>query len=333
MQPTTDLPPDKAAGFPKSGELFIQEGLVRPEDVERALEIQKNSRQAMVGSRQRLLGMILCSLNLITPVDCYTVLRRGGRLVTLDEFLTSSESIPKNKLKTAITLAREQQTPLLEPLLVSKTVSLPELQALTFGLFHIPFRFIRNFQFTAETRDLTAVIPKADARKYGMIPLVIRESTLLIGLADPEALLGAAVVNASAVHLRLKFVFIPWSDFLSSYETLYHEKHPCGTEKTVPRNTLPGPGGPPDLSLLFSFKAGISDPELETEAVRKLYNRYEVLRKLTGSPARPDCFERFREFIIHEHRSISDQIVCSSIDYMLRQEKSGVGIIATPQRK
>ena len=67
----------------KTGELLVKEGLIHPDDVQTALAIQEKRAASVSLNQTRLLGMILCDLNLITPIDNYAVLHKYNKLVSL----------------------------------------------------------------------------------------------------------------------------------------------------------------------------------------------------------------------------------------------------------
>ncbi len=67
----------------KTGELLVQEGLIRHDDIQLALSIQEKRQASMSLKKSRLIGMILCDLNLITPMDNYTVLHKYNKIKSI----------------------------------------------------------------------------------------------------------------------------------------------------------------------------------------------------------------------------------------------------------
>ena len=79
----------------KTGQIMIQEGLVSPGDLEFALDIQAKSKGSNLEKRPRLLGMTLCQLNLITPLDNFYVLQKHNKLMSVtDRLCEKKNSIP-----------------------------------------------------------------------------------------------------------------------------------------------------------------------------------------------------------------------------------------------
>jgi len=70
----------------KTGDIMVDEGLVCPEDVDQALNLQ-NKNGSMAPNRRRLFGKVLCDLNLVTPVDNYCILDKHKKLVSIQSFL------------------------------------------------------------------------------------------------------------------------------------------------------------------------------------------------------------------------------------------------------
>ena len=53
----------------KTGELLVKEGLICPDDIDMALSIQEKRQDSPGLKKNRFFGIILCDLNLVTPVD------------------------------------------------------------------------------------------------------------------------------------------------------------------------------------------------------------------------------------------------------------------------
>ena len=64
----------------KTGELLVKEGLIQLSDIDMALSIQEEKNNPLSMNKPRLLGIILCNLNLITPKDNYYVLHKYNKI-------------------------------------------------------------------------------------------------------------------------------------------------------------------------------------------------------------------------------------------------------------
>jgi len=81
----------------KTGELLVREGYISSNDIDTVLSIQHKRRASATLRTGQLFGMILCDLNLITPLDNYYVLHRYNRLMSLDDALVKNRIMDKKK--------------------------------------------------------------------------------------------------------------------------------------------------------------------------------------------------------------------------------------------
>lgn len=298
----------------KTGQLFVKEGLIRSQDIDMALSIQQRRRESLSVKKNRLFGMILCDLGLITPVETYCVLYKYNKLLSIQSTLVSKKILTHEEILALENDSQQTGTPFISILLKNKLLSTREMQGILFDLYHIPFRSISDFIFNETDRDkLVGVIDSHAARENRIIPLVLKNHTLLFGITDPQNILFLQTLNAQYPQYRFKALFIPFSGFSWFYTILY------GSSKKTP-----------DLSLLLSFTTTIKSPELENALVQTLYERYELLRQLTGNPKGSNRLTAFSEFITQSHRTISQDYQCRSIAYSLKKENQDVKVIALP---
>ncbi len=305
----------------KSGELLVKEGLVGPEDIEMALGVQKK-RKALPGlSKQHLIGMILCDLNLITPLDNYYVLQKHNKLITIESALESGRLLSKEEISDAVKQSEQQDIPLISFLLKTGQVSPDQMQKIVFSLFHIPFRSISDFIFNEKDRiTLTRVMEKDRSEKHRMIPLVVKENTILFGITTPDNLLVIREVNEQFPQYRIKCLFVPVSGYNWFSKIIYDQARPQTIKKDKPV----------DLSLLLSFKTIIKDPEIQKQSVWILYERYEMLRRLTGKDKRGNFQDEFNRFIQKMHNRICREYNSDQIEYSLLKEGETVSVVALP---
>lgn len=307
----------------KTGELLVKEGLIRPEDIDMALSIQEKRQDSPGLTKNRLFGMILCDLNLVTPVDNYCVLHKYNKLVSIESALMSKKMMSKEMVLKAQEASQALHIPFISLLLKDRLVSKSGMQRLLFDLFHIPFRSISDFVFNEIDRaKLVNVLDKHDSRENRMIPLVLKDHTILVGITDPENLLFIRKLNDRFPQYRFKAVFIPFSGFSRFYGIIYK----TDTNHSSSRET------PLDLSFLLSFKTSIKDPEQEKKSIRTLYDRYELLRHLIGNPKRDNRQAEFKEFIVHAHQKITREYKSRCIEFSLNQQDRDVNVIAFPKQ-
>ncbi len=308
----------------KTGELLVGEGLVHPADVKRVLAIQEKARASLQRDKSRLFGMILCDLNLITPVDNYCVLEKHGKLVTIQDFLIQKKLVPRELVKKTLARSIELNIPFMSLLLEDRIISKTLLQQIVFDLFYIPFRSISDIVFDKKTRTkLSFIIQKSQARKHKVIPLILRGNTLLCGVADPRNLTFIRELNSQFPQYRFKTVFISFSGFTWFYKMLYKEA--WDQVKAVEK--------PVDLSLLLKFCVTITEPERERSTIFSLYKRYELVRSLVGYAAKGDRARMFQAFVAEQYGKITREYHCRSIEFSLKNDPKQLRIMAFPKKQ
>jgi len=309
----------------KSGELLVKEGLISLGDIDMALSIQKEKKKSLNLNRPKLLGMILCNLNLITATDNYYVLNKYNKLISIQTALIENSMLSKDLASKINQESRQQKSPFISSLLKKGLISTTKLQELLFNLFHIPFRPINDFIFNQKDKNqLVQVLDRQNSKKNFVVPLVLKDNTILFGITDPENILFIRELNDRFPQYRFKTLFIPFSDYLSMYKTVYDSHVDSAlfpNEKTL------------DLSLLLSFKTSIENPEMENRSIKTLYQRYELLRQLSGNSKRRDHLHEFNDFIIQSHKTITREYKNRSIEFSLKKEGNRVKIVAFPNKR
>jgi hypothetical protein len=313
----------------KSGELLVKEGLIRPGDIDMALSIQKEKKKSLNLNRPKLIGMILCNLNLITPKDNYYVLHKHNKLMSIQTALIENSMLSKDVVSKINQESSQQNNPFISSLLKKGLISTTKLQQLLFNLFHIPFRPISDFVFNQKDKNqLVQILDRQNSQKNSVVPLVLKDNTILFGITEPENILFIGELNDRFPQYRFKTLFIPFSDYLSMYKTVYDSTH----DSTVDSAPLPNEK-PLDLSLLLSFKTSIENPEMENRSIKTLYQRYELLRQLSGNSKRRDHLPEFNDFIIQSHKTITQEYKNRSIEFSLKKEGNSVKIVAFPNKR
>jgi hypothetical protein len=305
----------------KTGEIMVREGLIRLDDIDTVLAIQKKRQATVSLEKSRLFGMILCDLNLVTPLDNYCVLHKHKKLMPIESALVSKKMLSPDLVQKILKESRLQGIPFISSLITKKCVSPTAMQTLLFDLFHIPFRSISDFIFNDRDREiLVKVLDKAASLEKKSLPLVIKNNTLLFGITDPDNILFLQKLNDQFPQYRFKAMFIPFSGFTWFHRIIYDGLGALSAKK------------PPDLSLLLNFRVSIQDPEKETEAVLSLYRRYEQLRILTGNPGSINFEKEFVEFIVFHHHALTAKFQSRSIEFSLQRNETGVKVAAFPEK-
>ncbi|RLC03551.1 MAG: hypothetical protein DRH34_05560 [Deltaproteobacteria bacterium] len=307
----------------KTGELLVKEGLIRPDDIHLALSIQEKRQASLSLNKSRLIGMILCDLNLITPMDNYWVLHKYNKLKSIQEALVSEKMLSREVVSNAKMDSQQQDIPFISLLLTTGLVSTTGMQSLLFDLFHIPFRSISDFTFNKkDSKELVRVLDKFKSRENRIIPLVLKGNTILFGLTEPENILFIRKLNDLFPQYRFKALFIPFSEFSKGVKILYES-----SGKIVPPKDKSL-----DLSLLLGFKVSIKNPEKENKSIQTLYERYELLRQLIGNKKRDGQHNKFNAFINQTYKKITREYKTREIEFSLKKENQDVKVIAFPKK-
>jgi len=169
---------------------------------------------------------------------------------------------------------------------------------------------------------LIQILDKDRSFQHKIIPLVLKRNTILFGITDPDNLLFIRDLNERFPQYRFKTLFIPITGYSWFYKIIYQGQ----------LDPFPSKEKPVDLSLLLNFKAVVKDPDKDNPIIETLYERYELLRELTGHSKRHLYFFEFDSFIRKNHETITHTYQSQSIEYSLKKEGKDVKIIAFPLR-
>ncbi len=319
----------------KTGELLVKEGLIQLSDIDMALSIQEEKNNPLSMNKPRLLGMILCNLNLITPKDNYYVLHKYNKIMSIQSALIEKSILSASQVFNIEQKSLHQKIPFISSLIKSGIMSTVKIQQLLFDLFHIPYRSISDFVFNQkDKKQLIQILDEHSAKKNSVIPLVLKENTILFGITEPKNILFIGKLNDQFPQYRFKTLFIPFADYSNLYKIIYeiHTDAAYSTEPAEPTEpTASTDKKSLDLSLLLSFKTTITNPEIENRSIKTLYQRYELLRQLSGNLKRDNHFNEFNNFIIQSHATISHEYKKQNIEFSLKKQGRSVKIIAFPQ--
>jgi len=226
----------------------------------------------------------------------------------------------EKKIIQAYNESKNSGLPVITTLVNMGVVSVTDLQKTLFNLYHIPYRSINNFVLTKDGKhELTFIIKKKDAEQNRIIPIVIKDGTLLVGITKPESLLFLRDLGTNFPQYRLKALFMPFKEFINLFQLLYNQHGRRIKTKF------------PDISLLLNFKKSIIDPKKDFDSVSSLYKRYEMLRELINYEKQDNRLNKFNEFIIEKHQEIAKQYKCRKIEFSLKNENQNIIITAFPK--
>lgn len=299
------------------GERLVREGLIKTDDIDIVLFHQKKSRESKGIGRKKLFGTILCELSLLDPISNYCFLHKYDQLFPLDYFLSSNKVLPSKMVRIAEKKSKNTNTPLLSTLLSLEMVTKKTLQKLVRELYHLPFMFLGPQAFeNSEAQDLPFQFTWKDALKNRVLPLMIENKTVTIGITDPSNLLYVDELRRKFPELNFKPVFILFSCFQKNFQLLYGKDLKDSEQ---------------NLSLLLKSKITISDPGKEQLSMAALYKIYMLSKELNGHGENASRLKAFKEYIFLNHQKMTRNYGCNSIDYLFRNQKNKVSLIAVPK--
>ncbi len=327
MHKSVEEYPEKLQEY-KTGELLVLEGLISPSDVEMVLSIQKNRKNSFSLTPHRFFGMILCDLNLITPVDLYFVLSKYHKHTTINDVLIHENKSNAETLSHLKNFIKQTEESYFDLLVKKKLISLKDLQKTIFDLYHIPYKRLNDISFIRSIRSsLEALQSYDESINSRTIPLAKRDTNLLFGITDPECLTHIRILDTRLPQYRIKTIFIPFQDYTKLFKAIYGKSFSkLSSKDTITRTKKMGP----DLSLLFSFKTTLSNPVKEKNVITALYKRYKILMELTGSKKQRGNIIAFTTFITEKYNEIRLDHGCNKLEISLRKLDHSIEIIAVP---
>lgn len=150
------------------GEIMVQKGWITWEQLEKALELQKEAENRKIFSEM-----------LITPITK----SKGTPVLSLGEVLIRHGWIGWDELSQALALQKATGRILGKILLENKFVGEKDLQralAIQYGMTFVDFEKIKI------ATEIVSLVPRIVAYEHKIFPLVKKGNTLLIAVADPH---------------------------------------------------------------------------------------------------------------------------------------------------
>ncbi len=176
---------------PRIGELLVQQARATPQQVEQAVDAQKNLRSQKIGD-------ILLMRQVVTPEQLFDAIDRQAKMpmVRIGDALVSLGMITQAQLDEALQQQQsDRSTPLGELLVRMGVVSRADLQVALSRKMGYPLVDIDAFPAEA---DALRKFPFAAASRLRIMPLLIRDGRVIVALDDP-ARRRAAVEEAEFI--------------------------------------------------------------------------------------------------------------------------------------
>ena len=321
----------------RTGQLLSDAGFITSKNIKQVLSIQKKREQSLSNKPNRLFGMILCDLNLITPVDLYSVLHENNKIYTMETSLVCNEKIPQKQIHIFKNEAARGIYSFFDLILKYKILCTSNLQQRIFELYHIPYRHVDRFNYDqTDKKELLELLDKNISFENHTVPMIKKNSSLIVGITRPQTLLFIRKLNFNIPHYRLIPVFIPLPHCKALYRKLYgvstDKGFPLEEKKTIRYNSksVKEQDLNKEPDIFFKFKTTLSDPDKEESLISDLYLKYEMLRQLSGEEKRPNRRAYFRSFIRERFKVLTASYCCEKLEILLTGEHGRVNISARP---
>jgi type II secretory ATPase GspE/PulE/Tfp pilus assembly ATPase PilB-like protein len=163
---------------PRIGELLVQQNSVTPQQVELAVDLQKNLRN-------QKLGDILVGRQVVTPEQLLEAIQAQAKMpmVRIGDALISLGLINDAQLQEALAQQQgDRSVPLGELLVRMGVVSRQDLQVALSRKMGYPLVDLDAFPAEAEA---LRKLPYAVAKRLKLMPLLVRDGRLIVALDDP----------------------------------------------------------------------------------------------------------------------------------------------------
>ncbi|MBW1695993.1 MAG: Flp pilus assembly complex ATPase component TadA [Deltaproteobacteria bacterium] len=209
----------------KTGQLLIEEGLVRQEDIEAALQIQRKEAGGAPPRKAapRTIGQILCDLNLITPFDLHRVLKKYRKQLRLGELLVRKGVVEAGAVEEALLEQQKRFEPLGDILVKNQKVGVEQLYKALSCQYNIAYRNVKECICNDhQIRDLTRIVDMDFAKNNLVVPLSLEESRLTLALCYPEKISCIQQLSNRFPYLRIQCVLVFPECFCRLFTQLYH---------------------------------------------------------------------------------------------------------------
>ena len=244
------------------GELLVREGLITPEQLNRALESQQRPGKYVP------LGQILLNHGAIRRDELRTVLSRYNKRARLGEILVRSGAITEEQLDAARAVQAEHQLPLGEMLMKLNFISEETLRQSLAAQLNV--RYFDLDQIPMDPTVAKYVNPKFAARHL-IVPVARTGDTLIVAMDDPTKAARVSEVTAGT-GLEVEIVITTSASIRRAYARVYGTSLQDGTElqRIMPKED----GGSPAVAetlvrLIIQLAVGRHASDIHIEVLRR----------------------------------------------------------------
>lgn len=238
----------------KTGELLVREGMARQEDVDAALDVQLKEGDAEIPSPAssysinrsddipegigiRTIGEILCSLDLVSPIDLNRVLLKYGKRLKLGGMLKKMGIISDAQIRTALESQQFNFKSLGQILIEQEFITEKQLYDALSRQHNLQYKRVDGFEYAESNKaELIQIIGHNYADENSIIPLTLEGNKLTLAVYSPENMLSVHELKNVYAYLRIECVLILQDRFKELFKELYGvtHSHPLETRTHIP---------------------------------------------------------------------------------------------------
>lgn len=325
----------------KTGEILVNEGYVRAADVKKALEIQKENRR---GRNLSLIGEILCSFNVISSIDLFSVLHKNNRILPLGDIFIRNKVVTEAQIEKALHIQRRKPELLGNILIEEEAIALKDLYYALSIQGNVPFLELNNFQYLKKIKNvLSKIAGTTFVKSTGILPITYEKETLTFAISTPYDMnalfnysrknnrfrINCALID-SEKHYELLGSFLD-NGLTKDIETgLLKRKKMLREKISLNKNSHHHTEDQSPLKVALNVRYELSDLLTEGAKIDGMYAQYKKLKRLAGGTSEDFDGRLFKDFIRQNHEIIQKKYKCQRVLYYFEPRGEKIIIQALP---
>jgi len=284
----------------KVGEILIEQELISQEQLQQALELQKNIPDQTI-------GQLLCKLGFIRESDLRTVLDQKNKRPELVDILIRNGLVDQQKIRQARETGKQHNIPLEKALIKLRHIDEEQLAQAVASQYDLPYVTI-NYQ------DLDVVLSQyisvVYAQKHRIVPISKIGNTLTLAMSAPLRQLDIRELEDS-IRLRIIAVITTESDIRMAHRKLYNVTSSgtaSSTSDEVDLDILPD-----SIVDLLSKTSFADEPDIEEET-RRVTEKDSVIVKLVNKIIYDAYVAKSSDIHIEPYPGKKDVVVRTRVD-------------------
>jgi len=284
----------------KVGEILIEQELISQEQLQQALELQKNIPDQTI-------GQLLCKLGFIRESDLRFILDQKNKRPELVDILIRNGWLDQQKLRHAREVSKQHHIPLEKALIKLRHVNEEQFAQAVATQYDLPFVSINSQDLDVVLSQYISVVY---AQKHRIAPISKIGNTLTLAMSSPLRQLDIRELEDS-MRLRIIAVVATESDIRTAHRKLYNvATHGAAASASdeVNLDILP------DSIVDLLSRTSVSDePDIEEET-RKVTEKDSVIVKLVNKIIYDAYVGKSSDIHIEPYPGKKDVVVRTRVD-------------------